>query len=260
VGGVGGSGTNSDGGYFVGDGTGAGVRGKGINGVGVVAESDTSSPAHGALKILPQDSDPSSPGGGEINVNSLTSQASLWSSVLGVFNRIVSKVFASTYSSGTTEDTVTGAGTHTFAQTFTIAAGASGKVKQTRRIKIAVQTTSVAGHGTMSVGVYRNNTNIAFITDVTIGASYSGASFFIDIVETIRQLGSGTSGKISSCGVGSATSWAIPEGFLFAGPMVKALLNESVDTTIAHVYAVQVTFENASNVAALNQFIVDISD
>ncbi len=53
--------------------TGAGVYGLGTGGHGVVAESDTTSPAKAALRIVPQDADPSSsPAAGDFYVNITT--------------------------------------------------------------------------------------------------------------------------------------------------------------------------------------------
>lgn len=68
--GVGGA-TDGPGVQGEGGGTGAGVRGVGTTGYGVIAESDTTSPAKAAFRIVPQDSDPSTaPVLGDIYVNS----------------------------------------------------------------------------------------------------------------------------------------------------------------------------------------------
>lgn len=57
-----------------GDGLGSGVGcyGKAVDGYGVVAESDTSSPTRAALRVVPQDDDPTSPQEGDIAYNSTT--------------------------------------------------------------------------------------------------------------------------------------------------------------------------------------------
>lgn len=67
--GVGGS-TDGVGVKGEGVGTGHGVHGVGANGCGVVAESDTASPSRAALRVVPQDNDPSSPQEGDIYYNS----------------------------------------------------------------------------------------------------------------------------------------------------------------------------------------------
>lgn len=71
--GVRGFGTGNGGGVVGnGAGTGTGVSGIGINGYGVHAESDTTAPARAALRIVPQDTNPTSPLQGDLYVNSGT--------------------------------------------------------------------------------------------------------------------------------------------------------------------------------------------
>lgn len=67
--GVGGS-TNGVGVKGTGVGTGHGVHGVGVTGHGVVAEGDTTAPAKSALRIVPQDTAPSSPAEGDVYANS----------------------------------------------------------------------------------------------------------------------------------------------------------------------------------------------
>lgn len=70
-------GTGKDGSYGEGPSTspgdGAGVRGKGFTGYGVIAESDLTSPAKAALRIIPQNADPNtSPQTGDVIITSAT--------------------------------------------------------------------------------------------------------------------------------------------------------------------------------------------
>jgi hypothetical protein len=66
---------NGDGVTASGAGTGAGVRAIGANGYGVIAQSDTTSPQKSALRLVPQDADPSvSPQTGDTLYNSTTNE------------------------------------------------------------------------------------------------------------------------------------------------------------------------------------------
>lgn len=172
-----------------GTGTEDAIHGTGASGYGVVAESDTTTPAKAALRIVPQDADPAtSPAKGDVTVNTVGGRPSLHDGTN--WNRLVGKVYSSVLSS----DTLTGAGT--FAGTFSIPASS---------LRIGSVVTVRAG-GQITAYTSGNHESTITVAGDTVAQTPPGAvtsanvRWSMEVKLTIRSLGA--SGSVASVATG----------------------------------------------------------
>jgi hypothetical protein len=153
----------------------AGVYGLGTTGHGVIAESDTTSPARAALRIVPQDTDPAtSPAAGDIYVNISGSRIRTYDGT--TWNRYVPQCYAST-----ANDTRTSTGQFANAK-YVIPADTlgAGSVIRWRFWGKAAQVSIPGGTNTINLRV--GGSNVGRITGAaTIGTRYFRAAGMVVI-------------------------------------------------------------------------------
>lgn len=237
--GIGGA-TNGVGVKGDGIGTGHAVHGAGVDGHGVVAESDTSTPARAALRIVPQDSDPSSPAAGDAYIHTTSGMPSVRKAG-SQWTRLVGKVC----SFAGTSDTRTSTGS--FANTCTIPLNTL-RVGSTVRIRAAFECTAATSGNisyTVSVtGVSTSFTTTSFGADVGNAAVIEAElSFFV-----VGASGDAAFSYTAANHVPSSTDTIV----------VGSGIDATVATNADIVVTPSVTLGTAT--ARLNSLTVDISD
>jgi hypothetical protein len=229
---------------FTSTGSASGVTGdsRAGTGHGVEAMAATSSPQRAALAILPQDKDPSSASMGDTYVNSVSGRMSVHDGT--VWGRIVGKE----YSAISASDTVSGSGTQTFAQTYTIPAGVL-QVGAVLRIKAGGRITSGAG-GAATITLYLGASSVA----VSTAATTTDMRFMFDAEFVVRTVHAST-GSVAVAGRGVISDNA----GIAANEAIAAGAFTSLDTTASQLVRVVCSFGSADG-ATLHVLNVATSD
>lgn len=177
--------TNGNGLIGTGTGTGFGLEGVGVDGYGVVAQSDTTTPAKAALRVVPQDTDPgTSPASGDAYVNTVGGRPSMhngqeWA---GLATMVYQSVAAA--------DTLTAVGQ--FASAYSIPANS---LRVGSRIRVRAQgivTSAGSGNSTVQINLGGSSTGVT----TSSRANTANEAWNMDAVITIRTLGAGGSMSI----------------------------------------------------------------
>jgi hypothetical protein len=180
-------------------GSGTGVWGHSPSGYGVIAESDTTSPAKAALRIVPQDTDPSSPTAGATYLNS--------GGLMSVYDgsnwlRLPSKVKAST----PLEASLASTAAHAFAAKYTIPANML-KAGSSLRVRAHTYMSSTAGGGTLNLQLKIGGVRIAETGATAVGSLSSTVLDYVGVPSSANGIVnsfmfmatvSGTGGDIAS--------------------------------------------------------------
>lgn len=187
--------TNGKGVYGEGTGTGTGVHGKSTNGHGLVAESDTTTPAKSALLITPQDAEPSSPEQGDVLAHATTGglriyDGSNWRKVLCNLAHLQSS-----------SAVVSTAAETAFDISYTLPAGIL-TVGDSLRLSCTVFITNQAGGGGLDIYVRADGTSGGVLAQRSLAAPAIGrVSFVVNMVVvsigaggTVRAVTAGSDG------------------------------------------------------------------
>lgn len=237
--GIGGS-SNGIGVLGTGVGTGIGVKGVGINGYGVWAESDTTSPTSAALHIVPQDATPSSPLAGDIWINSVSGLLRGYkagSENVRYVGRVQGITSAVTQSISTDSSAVI--------SSYTIPAGTL-KAGTTIRIQASGKATDVSGAPDilLRLGGSSDGVSIAFTNSTN--------RFKIDAIWTVRTVG-------ASGVVAYANAYDALNNTTYTRKFSNSTFT-SMDTTGALNIDVYGEAGEGGGAIQLDQFNVDISD
>lgn len=254
-----GGGSNGIGLKAEGTGTGAAIHAVGLSGYGVIAESDTTSPARAALKIVPQDANPTTAEDGAMVVRTNTKRPRIytgaqWSKLLGQDGETTSDSSAVTSTSETA-----------FSQTFTIPANTlvGGS---TIRIRAGIKVTGTASGGNtvkykLRIGSGVSGTLIAELGSASSGGGFArdggGADQFLQLEGFITVRGATNPASVVGTAKALYSFWEssglYKMGWTSAG-------TETINPTIAN--DVVVTAQNASSAGSastvLQYLIVDI--
>ncbi len=234
-----------------GTGTGTGVSGiGGATGYGVVAQADTTTPVRSALRLVPQDTDPSTNLAGDVHALHPTSATH---AKLAHFNgaeheRIVPQVFA-----GTSEEVLVGGVGSTWADVYVIPANTL-RVGSVIRVFATGATVGVADGGNVDYTVQLNDGGSVGPVRTSTIAIASAGMFVIEGRWTVKTIGA--SGVALFGGVASHGPEATPEVRNTSGTSGTTL-----DSTVAVTVQASVLFSVATsgNTARLDQFVVEVT-
>ncbi len=224
-----------------GNGTGAAVHATGEDGYGVIAQSDTSSPAKAALRIVPQDTAPATaPAQGDVYVH--TGHLNLhdgtnWNEIVAQHYVLPTPVF----SAATT--------TPTSFVTYNIPANTL-RVGSTVRIRARGRHTNTGGGGTANFYITATGItgNIGDTTTETINAN---GHYYIETLLTVAAIGA--SGDVV---------WAYNSGHGTL-TVINPAQNANVDTVVATDAAIAIDvfydLSNALDQVSLDQLMIDIT-
>lgn len=237
-----GGGTNGDGISGQGLGTGSGIKGTGLNGYGVVAESDTTTPVKSAFRIVPQDTDPgTTPTKGDIYINDddglmRTHNGDKWAHVVG-------KLYSSV---NTSDDITTVAATPVlFAESYTVPAS-SYTPGAVFRISVLVDVLTIPSAGSFNIDIKFGGTYVG-----RCGSSPGIIDFYkmdcIVVLKNVDATNFSITGASSSLeGVGAGTT-----SHLFGGTVTNKLKASSHDITV------EVVGSANNDTARMTQFVVE---
>ena len=237
--------TNGTGQKGTGNGTGPGQHGVGIDGHGMVAESDTTTPERAALYVVPQDTDANIKVMGGYQVDIISGMPSVRKGG-SEYARLVGKVHAILVE----EDRST-TGVYATSQ-HTIPAGTL-KVGSTIRVRAGWLITGQAGGGDIFFAIRTDGNIFARTTTLAIGIDHNA---YIEAIGTVRAVGAGAAGKIQWMGVGLF-------GLDSADGEVRPLTLETTHDTTGAIDIepyTELTVGGGGNNARLEAFVVDISD
>jgi hypothetical protein len=225
-----------------GTGTGAGTHGVGTSGYGVVAESDTTSPAKAALRIVPQDAEPSSsPAAGDASV--VGTKLRLHNGT--AWDRAVVQSKASVSDSVSAVTTANTA----FGEKYTIPANTL-QVGSTIRVRAWGRVTATAGGGDYNTSIYIGGVSFLAMNDRTVGAN---EAFYLDVTVVVRSLG-------ASAGVrGVGLTHAGPRLSATLDHFFKLIITDTIDTTAAVDVQVYYDLTNSSDQVTLDALVVDVN-
>jgi hypothetical protein len=238
--GVGGS-SNGVGIKAEGVGTGHALHAVGVDGYGVVAESDATSPAKAALRVVPQDTAPSSsPAAGDVfNTNGK------FKAYTGVqWDRVLQQSKLSTAdsdSAATTSETA-------FGETYSIPANLL-QVGSTIRITAFGRCVTAAGGGSVVLRLKLDGSTL--VLSHTITASTSNR-FILEAVIAVRSIGA--SAALRACatakhGLGSTNGQDVSYD----------VVTLTKDTTGALAVSITYDLSDATDVMRLDELIVDVN-
>lgn len=232
-------------------GTGSGVRGTATDGYGVRAESDTTSPARSALRIVPQNADPSNNSSGDVFVHTTTGKMRVgdgtkWNRVIGNDGRVT----ATEQLAGSAETAFTG---------VTIPAGTliAGSVIRVHASGIGMNDGAGTGTFTLRLRIGGVAGTLVFQATALTRDSSADKHWTLDACFTVFETGA------SATIVGHAV---LHYGVVDATPVIRitgvddfGVNAKTIDTTAA--LSVVVTHDNVSGTGdtILDQFVVDVS-
>lgn len=235
-------------GLFTATGSSDAVTGTAVDGHGVVAGADTTSPAKSALRLVPQDVDPSSsPALGDIYVHATDGKINAKGG--GGFERYVPQVFASIVDSNEVKSTDVETD---FNQTYTFAANSlrAGAVIRVR----AVLSYDYTSSPTVNFRLYMGSTEVF---DLAIACFSNGGKVWIDFVIVVQELGASAAGFAYGVYYDGALYADARSAVLEGGSSGVIALN----TTASQVLKMSADWSAASadNIACLKALIVDVS-
>lgn len=239
--GVGGS-TNGVGVKAEGVGSGTAMYAVGINGYGVVAESDTTTPTRSALRLVPQDTAPSSTAMGDIFILDKHGQMGVHDGTN--FSYAALQRYTMT---GTEENSAATTAATNFSEAYTIPAG-SLRVGSVIRVRASGALTNNAG-GTVDVKIVWGSGDNTIISTATI--TIVNGFWVLDGEVTVRAIGA--SGSVRRHGRGSIGATSSPT------MTHDSDANATFDLTVARTVHVKYDLSNATDVVSLRTFTVDIT-
>lgn len=230
----------------VGTGTGTGVDGTATDGYGVKAESDTSSPAKAALRVVPQDNEPSSsPQKGDIFIHSTNGKPRIHDGA--VFQRPVMQAYAAPDRSSVITNTTTPTN---FDNTYDIPANTL-QVGDVIHLKAAAVVLGYTGTPTLTLTLKLDANTV-----LSHGFTVDGTQDVIEFEATIRVQAIGASGDLDCYGKVAKID-SVTQAVVWAGDLVNL---SAVDTTQALTASLQATWSVAStsNQVRMDHFIIEI--
>jgi hypothetical protein len=236
----------------VGTGTGAALSGVAADGHGAIVESDTSSPAKAALRIVPQDTDPSvSPVAGDAYVHSATGKLQI-SDGTG-FLRYMPNALAAAPTSDAVSNTVVETA---FAAKYQIPAGAL-RVGSVIRVRAGLQVINDAGGGTVIFRVRLGGTSGRQVVTSGSQTLNAGDDWLADADIVFGTVGATANPAVASVSYFDIGGTTTPS----ASVIQEGVATPTIDTTGALDVEVTVEYSvaSATNLTRLASFVVNLT-